>query len=173
MMELLGLNGGILAQASSEMMENFEPSEGLLAGGILMIAFIAFAIMLLPMIFYLLTLQKALNRCSPENRAMAPAMVWLNIIPFFGIVWHFFVVINMAKSLGAEFQQRQIEEEPEPGKKIGMIMCILACCGIIPLIGSLLSLAGFVCWIIYWVKMAGFSAKIADQQVNPAPLEEN
>ena len=32
MMELLGLNGGILAQASSEMMENFEPSEGLLAG---------------------------------------------------------------------------------------------------------------------------------------------
>lgn len=92
---------------------------------------------------------------------MSPAMVWLNLIPGFGMIWHFFVVINMAKSLEAEFQQRQIENEPAPGKTIGIVMCILICCGAIPVIGPLVSLGGFVCWIIYWVKMAGFSAKIA------------
>lgn len=118
-------------------------------------------IILIPAIFYCLTLQKALNRCAPENRAMAPGMVWLLFIPLFNLVWHFFVVINMAKSLGAEFQKRGIAEEPEPGKKLGMIMCILACCGIIPILGTFISIGTLICWIMYWVKIAGYSAKLA------------
>ena len=129
--------------------------------GLLFGVMIGFAIVLVPLIFFLLTLQKALNRCSPENRAMAPAMVWLMLIPLFNLVWQFFVVLNVAKSLGAEFQKRGIVDEPEPGKKLGLIACILGCCGIIPLLGVLCSLAALVCYIIYWVKIAGFSAKIA------------
>ena len=136
-------------------------TNGAAAAGMLIGVVIFFAIMLVPAIFYLLTLQKALNRCSPENRAMAPGMVWLMLVPFVNIVWHFFVVINVAKSLGGEFQKRGIAEEPEPGKKIGLIMCILACCGIIPLLGVLCSIGALVCWILYWVKIAGFSAKLA------------
>jgi len=34
---------------------------------------IVFAILLIPLIFYILTLQKALARCAPESRAMQPA----------------------------------------------------------------------------------------------------
>jgi hypothetical protein len=84
--------------------------------GIMTGLLIGWGIILIPAIFYCLTLQKALNRCAPENRAMAPGMVWLMFIPLFNLVWQFFVVINMAKSLGAEFQKRGIAEEPEPGK---------------------------------------------------------
>ncbi len=122
---------------------------------------IGLAIVLIPFIFYCLTLQKALNRCSPENRAMSPGMVWLVFIPLFGIVWQFFNVINVAKSLGAEFQKRGIAAEPQPGKTLGLVMCILFCCGIIPLAGAFCSLAGLVVWIIYWVKIAGYSKQIA------------
>jgi hypothetical protein len=129
--------------------------------GIFVGMLIVIAILLLPLIFYLLTLQKALNRCSPENRAMAPGLVWLMLIPLFNVIWHFFVVINVAKSLGAEFQKRGITEEPKPGQTIGLVMCILAACGIIPFLGILCSLGALVCWIIYWVKIAGFSGKIA------------
>jgi hypothetical protein len=89
-------------------------------------------------------------------------MVWLLLVPLLNLVWHFFVVINVAKSLGAEFQTRGMAEEPEPGKKLGLTMCILACCGIIPLLGVLCSLGSLVCWILYWVKIAGFSAKLAE-----------
>ena len=64
------------------------------------------AILLLPIIFYLLTLQKALSRCSPESRAMDPGSVWLQVVPFLNLVWHFFIVINVAKSLHAEFARR-------------------------------------------------------------------
>jgi len=129
--------------------------------GLMTGALIAVAILLVPAIFYLLTLQKALNRCSPENRAMNPGMVWLMFIPLFNLVWHFFIVLNMAKSLGAEFQKRGMAEEPKPGQTIGLVMCVLACCGIIPVLGMLASLAGLVCWILYWVKIAGYSSKLA------------
>jgi hypothetical protein len=124
------------------------------------VGLIVFAIFLIPLIFYILTLQKALNNCAPANRAMQPGSVWLLLIPCFGIIWHFFVVINMAKSLGAEFQARGIAEEPEPGKMLGLIMCGLACASIIPIIGGLFGLGYLVCWIIYWVKIAGFSKKL-------------
>jgi predicted membrane channel-forming protein YqfA (hemolysin III family) len=138
-----------------------ENSHDMAAGiGMMVGALVAVAILLIPAIFYLLTLQKALNRCSPECRAMNPGMVWLMFIPLFNIVWHFFIVINVAKSLACEFQKRGIAEEPMPGKTIGMVMCILACCGIIPILGILASLGGFVCWILYWVKIAGYSKKI-------------
>jgi hypothetical protein len=122
---------------------------------------IGLVILLIPAIFYLLTLQKALNRCSPESRAMNPGMVWLMLIPLFNFVWHFFVVLNLAKSLGAEFQKRGIAEEPHPGKNLGLIMCILACCGWIPLLGLFTGIGALVCWILYWIKIAGYSAKLA------------
>lgn len=142
-------------------MNNESLATGAGIAGILLAALIAFAICLIPAIFYILTLQKALNRCAPENRAMAPGLVWLLLIPLVNIVWHFFVVLNLAKSLGGEFNKRGIAEEANPGQKLGLIMCILACCGIIPLLGVLCSLAALVCWILYWVKIAGFSRKLA------------
>ncbi len=112
-------------------------------------------------VFYCLTLQKALSRCSPQNRTLTPGLVWLYLIPLFNLVWHFFIVINIAKSLHAEFVSRNMVEEPNPGQGIGLAMCILNVSGIIPYVGFLTSLAGLVCWIIYWVKIAEFSNKIA------------
>lgn len=40
-------------------------------------------------------------------------------------------------------------------------MCILVICGMIPLVNFLAGPAALVCWIVYWVKIAGFSAKLA------------
>jgi len=133
-------------------------------------------------ILYISTIKKSLNRCAPENRFMAPGMVWLMLIPFVNIVWHFFVVINVAKSLGAEFQKRGIVEDAAPGKILGLIMCILR---VITLVHrsdrnwlnwiyravdfhdfsvtnvSSFDIGLFLCWILYWVRIARFSAKIA------------
>jgi hypothetical protein len=120
-------------------------------------------------IFYCLTLQKALNRCAPQNRAMSPGLVWLYLIPIFSLVWHFFIVINMAKSLHAEFVYRGIVEEPNPGYGIGLATCILNVFAVIPYVGWVASIAGLVCWIIYWVKIAGYSGKIAQPYQAPAP----
>jgi hypothetical protein len=142
--------------------------EGARTIGVLVGTLVGLVIILIPAIFYLLSLQKALNRCSPESRAMQPGMVWLMFIPLFNLVWHFFVVLNIAKSLEAEFRKRGMAVEPNPGKTIGLVMCILGACGIIPILGILCSLGAFVCWIMYWIKIAGFSAKLVAPPGAPA-----
>lgn len=139
--------------------------------GIMIVTFFVFlACAIIAAIFYVLTLQKALDRCAPENRAMAPGLVWLLFIPLFSLVWQFFVVINVAKSLGVEFQMRGIAGEPQPGKTIGLAMCILGCCSFItfipffpyiPFMGTLSEFGALICFILYWVKIAGLSAKLA------------
>jgi hypothetical protein len=120
-------------------------------------------------VFYCLTLQKALNRCAPQNRAMSPGLVWLYLIPFFNLIWHFFIVINMAKSLHAEFVYRGIVEEANPGQGIGLATCILHIASNIPYVGGLALIGFLVCWIMYWARIAGFSGKIAQPYQPTAP----
>lgn len=114
-------------------------------------------------IFFLLSMQKALNRCSPSNRTMEPGMVWLQLIPVFGMVWSFFVVLKTSESLDAEIRYRNITgQERNPGRGVGLASCILSAwvslVGWIPYIGLFLSflpgIACVVCWIIYWVRIS-------------------
>ena len=47
-------------------------------GLIIIFVLLGLAIGLVPMIFYLLQIQKLLNACTPESRQMESGMVWLN-----------------------------------------------------------------------------------------------
>ncbi len=136
------------------------------AGLIVIIVIVAIAIGLIPMIFYLLTLQNTLKEVQPQNRQMEPGQVWLLFIPLFGLVWHFIIVNRIADSLRAEFQQRQIPlQEDRPGAGIGITHCALNCASVIPFLGSLCALAGLVCWIIYWVKIANYKTMLQQSNV--------
>lgn len=127
-------------------------------------------IMLVPAVFYLLTLSKALSKCAPTSRTMEPGMVWLMFIPLFNLVWQFLVVQALAKSLGNEFRARGITNvEPEPGNSIGLAMCICGCCAIIPLLGILAALVQLVLWIVYWVKISEYSRRLDQSGMMPPP----
>jgi hypothetical protein len=113
---------------------------------------------LLPLIFYILTLQRALEKCAPSSRSFSPEMLWLLVVPLVNLVWHFMVVIGMAKSLENEFRRRNAPGiEPLPGQSIGIAMCVCAACSIVPLLGFLAAIAYLILWIIYWVRIAEFS----------------
>ncbi len=68
---------------------------------------ILMAIFIVPAILYLLTLHRAIGKCMPENQAMAPGLVWLVFVPLVNIVWHYFIVINVAKS-GPVYRPRDV-----------------------------------------------------------------
>lgn len=90
---------------------------------------------------------------------MQSGLVWLLLIPLFAFVWHFFVVKNVADSISAEANAMNIQrEEPRPAYNIGLAMCVLNCLILIPetKIKLLVSIAGMVCWIIYWVKINSY-----------------
>lgn len=129
--------------------------------------FIVFAILILPTVFFLLTQQRALSKCSPANRTMSPGLVWLQIIPFFQLIWQFVVVLAIGNSLGNEFASRGIREEPKPGQTIGLAMCITRVCTLIPFLGIFAAIASLVLWIVYWVKIAGLSSKLDHSPAAP------
>ena len=128
---------------------------------------VGLAILLIPTIFFLLTAQKALARCSPESRTLSPGLVWLLLVPLLNLVWIFIVVINVSKSLGNEFRRRGIPESPAPGQGVGLAWAICAVLSWIPVLGGFLGLAALVCWIIYWVKVAGCSSRLAVPMAAP------
>ena len=145
-------------------MEEISHVEMMTSAGIVGLVFsillIVWVLMLLPKIFYLITLQNALSRCRPESRTLSPGLVWLLLVPLFGIIWHFFIVTGLSDSLTREFAARGTSMPGDQGRSAGLAMCILNVCAFIPYLGGLCVLAGFVCWILYWVRIAECSSQL-------------
>ena len=133
---------------------------GLVAFGLAFLLVLAVALVV--EIFFLLNLQETLRRVSYENRRMAPGLVWLIIIPVFGIGWLIYTVLKITDSLRAEYHSRGWKPDGDFGYGVGLAAGILSAASMIwgwiprhvAAIGGLLSLGYFVCWIIYWVRMA-------------------
>jgi hypothetical protein len=125
---------------------------------------------LIALIFYLLTLERALKKCAPASRTIEPWKVWLTLIPLFGLIWHFVIVVNVAKSLGNEFARLGIScPEWAPGLAIGLAACICDCGFYLPLVGRYAAVAGFVLWLVYWKRIANYSRDLdANNTIAPA-----
>lgn len=110
---------------------------------------------------YILSLSRALRKCSPPFRKIQSETLWLLLIPFINFIWHFFVVLGLAKSLGNEFRARNISNvEREPGKSIGIAMCVCGVCSFIPILGALIALVHIILWTIYWAKISEYSRRL-------------
>src|SRR5271157_5998928 len=121
---------------------------------------------------YIVSLVRALERCSPDSRPMPPDKVWLLLIPVYNLIWQFSVVSNLAESLGNEFK-RTSAAHLKPGKPVGHAMCIVSLSGTVVLavgilfrgpfgsvcmaLGAGLWLAGVISWIVYWVQITEYS----------------
>jgi len=113
-------------------------------------------------IMFLLTLQKALSQVAPRNREMEPGQVWLNFIPIFHFYWNFVTVARVSGSLRKEFHDRRLSSDDDTfAYNMGLSWLILNLCSLIPMIGGLFAIGGLICFIIYWVKISGFSTKLA------------
>jgi hypothetical protein len=112
-------------------------------------------------IVYIAFLGGVLKKCSPSSRTMQPGMVWLLLVPLFNLVWSFLVVNALAASLGSEFRLRNLTtDDREPGKSTGIAMAVCGACSIVPFLNFLAVPAHFILWIVYWVKIAGYSRQL-------------
>ena len=148
------------------------------------IAFIlGFVVVILAIaILFLLTQQNTLKAIQPENRLMPPGEVWLQLIPLFNIVWQFIVVKRIAGSIANELSSenrfsfdQQGQDSPvylageKPTYNVGLAMCILGLCGIIPVLGTFASFGALICWIVYWVQLSGYKKKILSKNYMVSP----
>lgn len=77
-------------------------------------------------IFWLRSMQRALEACHPLSRNGEPGMVWLTFIPVFGLVWQFIATTRVSEALAREYHRRGWHsEEGRPGLELGTIACVL------------------------------------------------
>lgn len=128
---------------------------------------------LLSMIYFLSILQNALKKCAPASRTMAPWKVWLTLIPLFGLVWQFFVVLNVGDSLENEYARVGLRPRGfKESQAVGLGMCICESCVLVPVppIKHLILTVGFVLWIAYWFRIANFTRALGARPAAPAPV---
>ncbi len=119
---------------------------------------------IIPVIFFLITLQKTMNVIAIESRKMSPSSVWLMLIPFFNIVWQFIMVSRIAESIKAECSRLNIPvKENKPTYSSGLTWNICNFITIIPIVGAL---AALITWILYWVKVNEYKKLIIANEDN-------
>ncbi len=114
---------------------------------------VAIAVGLVIQCFFLNTLSKCFKEIAPCNRSMEPGKVWLCLIPLFGTVWIFLVVLKLAESLEKEYRSRGLHGDGDFGKKNGLIYLILS------IIGCCI---GLIFWIMYWMQIAGYTKELRE-----------
>src|SRR5258708_7521601 len=124
-------------------------------------------------ILFLVSLQKTLDRCRRRNRTVEPALVWLCLIPVFGIAWIFRIVFAVADTLRNEFVDRDIDSRGDYGKTIGLCWLVTNFLGMTILFGSGLThmrittlgsipfmIAALVLFVVYWVQIVGYRRQL-------------
>ncbi len=114
---------------------------------------VAIAVGIVIQCFFLNTLSKCFKEIAPRNRTMEPGQVWLSLIPLFGTVWIFIVVLKLADSLEKEYRSRGLSGDGDFGKKNGLIYLILS------IIGCCI---GLIFWIMYWMQIAGYTKQLRE-----------
>jgi hypothetical protein len=133
--------------------QNRPPDGAAAAAGVMVFALICFYAVILIVavamaIWFYVTAYQALSAVSPRNRDMEPGAIFLMLIPLFGIVWYFFVIIRVADSLQREFDDRGLSGDGDFGKMMGILAPIIPC-------------VGFIMHIMWIMKIRGYTAQLA------------
>lgn len=84
---------------------------------------------------YLVQVQKTFNACSPGNRKMQGGLVWLMLVPLFGLYWQFRVNAALAESLRQESRSRNIPTLPPYPKRVGIAKAMIDILAVLMLAG--------------------------------------
>ena len=99
----------------------------------------------------------ALRTIPPGHRKMHPALVWLLIVPLFGLFWNFYVFINVAESFRAYFQSRG-RDVGDAGRTLGfataLVWLSVICLKIIAVVPTVILV------VIYLVKVIRMTREV-------------
>ena len=104
---------------------------------------------------------KLFKRVPVEHQKQNPNLVWLMLIPLFGLIWSFFVYPKLSAIVQAWAKAVGKTEIGTAGGGLALALCICMCACIIPYVNSCASLAALIILIIYLVQMNGLAEKIA------------
>lgn len=137
------------------------PLSGLLGCGLgLAMVFMVTVIGLAIAAFISYLLYDAERRLPEPFREMAPALVFLLLVPLFNLLWLFFVVVKVSQSYQRYFAARQQTGVGDCGFNLGLAWAITAIAVFVPVLGTLSALASLVLMILYLMKIGQLKAMV-------------
>lgn len=134
-----------------------------------------FVIVFIAMVAFLSTAARVLTRVEPDNRRMEPGQVWLNLIPFFNLIWMVVTVERVGESIRNEFYSRGRHRKFESyGKTSGLAAMLLTGIGV-PFAGFGTPCAlvfwffAFIYWMVYWAQLSGYAKRLKNENPSFAP----
>ncbi len=102
-----------------------------------------------------------------EHQRMSPGLVFLLLIPIFGIIWNFFVFLKIPESFQSYFASQGRTDVGDCGRSIGMWYAICGVCALVPCVNYIAGPAALVLFIIFLVKIWGLKAQIIQGGMPP------
>ena len=100
------------------------------------------------------------SRIPSEYRRLEPGLVFLILIPVFGLIWNFFVYLRMPESFQNYFAAQGRTDVGDCGHGIGLWYSICAAACIVPCVNYLAGPAAIVLLIIFLVKSFNLRGQI-------------
>lgn len=135
---------------------------GLIALGLLGFLGVLFLIILAINILVCFLLYKDYKAIPAQFRKLEPGLVWLLLIPCFGLVWNFFVFPRLGESFKAYFDSVGQTDVGDGGTTLGWAYAICAACTIIPYANVVAGVAAIVLLILFLVKAGGLKNRIPE-----------
>jgi hypothetical protein len=129
-------------------------------GAGLVIFIVVFAIALAIGAFICYQLYLAAARLPEANRKLAPASVFLLLVPLVNIVWLFFVVMRLSEGYQQYFAAQQRTDVGDCGYRVGLGWAIAGACVVVPIANAFAGLAALILMILYLVKMSQLKAQV-------------
>lgn len=137
-----------------------------MAGGFFALIFLL--AILIPGIFFLLTLSNTLKTVSPSNRTIDPWTVWLMLIPVVNLFWPFVLYSKIRDSINFEYKSKGVADTAETTHKIGVVLSIAVLASALystfitsqDLVTTILSFIILPSWIVFWVQMSNHKNKL-------------
>lgn len=117
------------------------------------------AAILVPAIFYYLTLHQTMNAIEGGHRPFLGGLIWLAFVPFLGTIWYMVYAILLSSAPKKAFARRQLPGDAPMGVTVATVLLIALCMG--PYLNLLSIIPAIVLWIIQGVKMANCKRVLA------------
>ena len=126
----------------------------------LIILFLVFSACIFANIRYYLTLQRAMSAVSPSLRPFHPALIWLALLPFVGVLWYMVYVVMLSLSLRKELARRALPGDGAIGIAVTTVIMLGLC--LAPSIGLFFMLPALVMWVMHWMRMAVYGKLLSE-----------
>ena len=125
----------------------------------LIVAFLAIAFVI--QIIFCLLVYNCYKAIPEEHREMSAGLVWLLLIPLFGLVWNFFVYPNLSKSFKRYFDSVGDASAGNCNLTLAWVYAGVTAATVVPYLNGLAGPASLVLFIVYVAKAYGLKARIA------------